>query len=417
MIGYINELFVQFTTFAKLNPVISGIVSLWGLGVVTFLFREVPSQIWKVIVKQFTVRVVINCQDEAFYNLIKWYENQGYGKKARTLRLNNGRNGVSQSKEILSAGYGNHYFIFKGLPFRLCRNKEESGNLYYLRENLEVVTIGRSQKPIRDLLFSCNPNTDSSAITKVFKWDEGHWSYSHDQLVRSLDSITIENENKTKLIDHLNKFKNDKTWYLKHCIPYRTGLCLFGPPGTGKTSLVRSICGLDERDLYILNLNVMTDKGLEEAVDTVGKNAVLLIEDIDSFKATNNREESKNKKNDNTNTSSLTLSGILNAIDGISASDGRILVITTNRLEDLDSALMRPGRIDLRLNLSHLNECTVKDAFKRFFPDFKIPNFRLKKDLTPAEFQNVVMQNKDDPIRVLEGISLHDIEKDEEKNG
>lgn len=221
-----------------------------------------------------------------------------------------------------------------------------------------------------------------------------------------MNSITLEEKNKVKLIEHLENFKKDKAWYMKHGVPYRTGICLFGPPGTGKTSLVRAICGLDERDLYILNLNVMTDKALEEAVDTVGKNAVLLIEDIDSFKATNKRElTSANKDEKASAVSSLTLSGVLNAIDGITASDGRILVITTNRIEDLDAALVRPGRIDLDLNLSYLNDLTAISALQRFYPDFDFPEFKLKKDLTPAELQNLVMQFKDKPLEVLRRIS------------
>lgn len=172
MIRYLNDLLLQFSAFTKSNPVVSGVVSLWGLGVVTFLFREIPNKVWAFVVSQFTVRVVINCKDEAFFSLIKWYESQGYGKRARTLRLNNGRSGEADSQEILSAGYGNHFFIFKGHPFKMSREKEESGNNYYTRESIEVVTVGRSQKPIRDLLTSCNPELDSAVQTKVYKWDE-----------------------------------------------------------------------------------------------------------------------------------------------------------------------------------------------------------------------------------------------------
>ncbi len=409
MFSFLNEIFIQFTSFTKTNPVVSGIVSLWGLGVVTFVFREVPNQVWEIILKQFTVRVIINCKDEAFYNIIKWYEDKGYGERSRTLRLNNGIHGFCETEQILSAGYGNHYFFFQGYPFRLNRSKEESGNSNFVKENIEIVTIGRSQQPIRNLLRASDPNIDSSKLTKVFKWDECYWQYSHDQIVRPLDSVTLDETNKLKLLSHLETFKNDKEWFLNHGVPYRTGICLYGPPGTGKTSLVRAICGLDHRDLYILNLNVISDKGLETAVDSLGKNAVLLIEDIDTFKATNNRA---GKKSDHSDASTgLTLSGILNAIDGISTSDGRILVITTNKLDALDSALIRPGRIDLKLHLDYLNEKTVRKALVRFYPGIKLPSFRVKESLSPAELQNLVMQYKNEPFKVIEKISLHDIDQ------
>ena len=172
---------------------------------------------------------------------------------------------------------------------------------------------------------------------------------------------------------------------------------------------------IDSRDLYILNLNVITDQGLEAAMDSIDKNAVVLIEDIDSFKATNRRIDDKKKDSKDNSHSSLTLSGILNAIDGISGSNGRIIIITTNKLGAIDPALVRPGRIDLKLELGYLSEETTVDAFARFFPEYKIPDFRLREKLTPAEFQNIVMQFKDKPREVLEQISLHNIEENNKK--
>ena len=158
----------------------------------------------------------------------------------------------------------------------------------------------------------------------------------------------------------------------------------------------------------MLNLNVISEKKLEEAIDSIGKNAVVLIEDIDSFKATNKREDTSKKKKEQI-LSSLTLSGILNAIDGISDSDGRILVITTNKLKSLDDALIRPGRVDLLMELGYLNEITARKALERFFPKMKVTNFKLKENLSPAQLQNIVMQFKDNPQRVLENISLSEV--------
>lgn len=404
MLDYLNTLSNQVIQFSKGNQVVSGVVGLWGLGVFTYLMRELPGRIWVVLVKQFTVRVVINSNDEAFYNIIKWYESEGFSKKARTLRLSSDHHSVDGStKHILSAGYGYHYFFFGHYPFRLQRSKEDNGSKFLIIDNLELVTIGRSQTPLRKILNATDPQINSAQMTKIFKWDEGGWSFSHSQLVRSLNSIILEDEVRKKLLTHLAGFKSDKDWYHQHGIPYRTGICLYGPPGTGKTSLVRSICGLDERDLYILNLNTINDKGIEAAIDTIGKNSVLLIEDIDSFGPTLKRDSSKNKST-SSETSGLTLSGILNSIDGITASDGRILILTTNNLNALDNALLRPGRIDLLLELGPLNHQMIHHAFKKFFPHFHLPPIHVKDSLTPAQFQNLVMRFRDSPELVLADI-------------
>ncbi len=402
MLELLNEWFASFTVFAKSNPVVSGIVSLWGLGVITFIFKKIPGQLWHMFVKQFTVRVVINGGDEAFINLMKWYQETGKSNNSRTLRLTNGK---GESKEILSAGYGNHYFWFNNLPFKLVRKKEEGGTTEKVRESIELITIGRSQDKLKRILEASNPFFDSTKMTKVYRWEHNlFWSLSHDQLVRSLDTVILPHKIKVNLVNHLKVFKADRDWYESHGIPYRTGLCLYGPPGTGKTSLVRSICGLDSRDLYILNLGCMTDEHLEEAMVSIKENAVVLIEDIDSFKAANKRITDDKVGID----TSLTLSGILNAIDGVSGSNGRIIIITTNKLDAIDPALLRPGRVDLKLELGYLTKETAISAFISFFPEYKIPKFRLREKLTPAEFQSIVMQFKDKPKDVLDLISLHD---------
>lgn len=397
----LNDAFISFTSYSKSNPVISGIVSLWGLGVITFIFREIPGHLGKIFIKQFTVRVAITSEDEAFVNVMRWYQESGQSKKSRTLRLTDCRH--TRSK-VLSAGLGNHYFWFNNFPYKLTRKKETTGNTHHIRESIEIVTIGRSQKSLLNLIQESNPFIDSSKLTRVYKWEEDWWNYSHEQTVRSLDSITLGKEVRSSLLNHLKDFKNDKDWYEGHGIPYRTGICLYGPPGTGKTSLVRSICGLDSRDLYILNLNGVTDQRLQDAMESVKENAVVLIEDIDSYQATNKRTKSEEKKTENSFMTKLTLSGILNAIDGISKSNGRIIIMTTNKLEAMDPALLRPGRIDLKLELGYLTEETAYEAFNRFFPGFQIPRFKPIEKLTPAQFQNIVMQHKDHPQVVFEKV-------------
>jgi chaperone BCS1 len=66
--------------------------------------------------------------------------------------------------------------------------------------------------------------------------------------------------------------------------------------------------------------------------------------------------------------SSLTLSGLLNAIDGVTAPEGRILFATTNHIDRLDEALRRPGRMDVWINFKHATQWQAEGIFKRFFP-------------------------------------------------
>jgi chaperone BCS1 len=106
----------------------------------------------------------------------------------------------------------------------------------------------------------------------------------------------------------------------------------------------------------------------------------------------------------------LTISGILNGIDGIAGSEGRILIATTNHPEKLDKALVRPGRFDLVKHVGYLNEESFIRMFNRFYPDNEISNIELKKDLTPATVQALVIANLNDPEKVLNEVKTGSFE-------
>jgi len=108
------------------------------------------------------------------------------------------------------------------------------------------------------------------------------------------------------------------------------------------------------------------------AVNQVPANSVLLFEDIDCMRGSQSREgldmgNSKNAK-ENTSSNSITLSGLLNVLDGFHAPSGVLFVMTTNRVEQLDAALLRPGRIDYKLYLGKASDAQKIDLYCRFFP-------------------------------------------------
>jgi mitochondrial chaperone BCS1 len=399
MIEIFNQYFNDFNSFTKSNPVVSGIIGLWGLGVVTYFLKEIPQKIIEIIKEQFTVTLYLSCRDEAYYHFLRWYQVKGYSAKARGLKLND--SGSTYNDTILSAGYGQHYFFYKNYPFRLIRRKETNTGLRNIKEEIIILTIGRSQKRILDIIADITPKPDKKKLTKVMKWTDDHgWHFSFEQKSRQLDSVILSDQNQSFLRKSLDRFKSDKTWYEEHGIPYRMGICLYGPPGTGKTSLVKAIAAEEEKDLYLLNLNSMNDLTLQNAMDQLDHNAIVLIEDIDAYFFTHKRDE-----NNKDNLSGKTLSGLLNAIDGVSNSKGRILVITTNHIEKLDPALLRPGRIDLSLELGYMTDETARKALRKFFPAEEVNHISIKPRLTPAEFQNLVCQYKERPEMILKLIS------------
>jgi chaperone BCS1 len=188
-------------------------------------------------------------------------------------------------------------------------------------------------------------------------------------------------------------------------VPYHRGYLLYGPPGTGKTSLVSAIAAHFGVSIYTVNLTDFNDRTLMKAVNQVSPNSVLLFEDIDCMKGSQARAEANSGVKDNipaaTNEGAakqngVTLSGLLNVLDGFYAPTNVIFVMTTNHVEALDVALLRPGRIDYKLYLGKATDRQKIELYRRFFPDGSEPEARTFVEAsamaeTMAEFQGLLL--------------------------
>lgn len=109
----------------------------------------------------------------------------------------------------------------------------------------------------------------------------------------------------------------------------------------------------------------MTDDRLAHLMNNIPPGSLLLLEDIDAaFPSRESVTPSSQKYS-----SSLTFSGLLNALDGVAASEERIIFMTTNHVERLDAALIRPGRVDQRMYIGNATETQAYQMFLRFYPN------------------------------------------------
>ena len=185
---------------------------------------------------------------------------------------------------------------------------------------------------------------------------------------------------KEHLIWDLEKFRASRQRYRRLGVPYHRGYLLYGPPGTGKTSLLSGLAAKFGMSIYAVNLIEFNDRTLKNAMNDVPENSMILFEDIDCMKAGNRRPEAEewsrkqeaatgNQKTDSTERFSVTLSGLLNVLDGFHAPENVVFVMTTNKVEELDPALLRPGRIDYKLFMGEAAESQKIELYRRFFPD------------------------------------------------
>jgi chaperone BCS1 len=183
------------------------------------------------------------------------------------------------------------------------------------------------------------------------------------RLPRPVESVVLRMGLLESLINDVRQFLSRRSWYIERGIPYRRGYLLYGPPGTGKSSAVLAIASAMKMDIAILSLvdSSLDDDNLCQLLSDCPVNSIVLIEDIDCIFV--NRKATLDKPN------KLTFSGLLNAIDGVAAGEGRILFATTNHIERLDAALIRTGRIDRKERVDYATAEQLRRIFVRFYGD------------------------------------------------
>jgi ATP-dependent 26S proteasome regulatory subunit len=224
-------------------------------------------------------------------------------------------------------------------------------------------------------------------------------------------TITFENsyfQNMDAILKKIDFFLNNKAWYLERGIPYNLGILLYGEPGCGKTRFIKQLMNYTGRHGIDIKLNdgmdftdlqqIIYKEELDETHIIPQDQRILIFEDIDALgEVVKDRDVKKQSQTQapptppceskdatdktdmkilntllkfNNDQQNNNLSYLLNMLDGIHECSGRIIIMTTNKIEVLDKALIRPGRIDIKL---HFQKCSTYDVAKMIEKFWDLP--------------------------------------------
>jgi len=391
------------------NQFASGGLLLMIIGGVAAYLRQVPLQALAWVRGQATMMITVKDEDVAFAWVKEWFLEQKFLRHVRRLDLDTT---LRSDNLALIPAPGKHWFWRAGRPFIVYFSRTDDTRGWTARrvESLTFLTLGRDQAVLRqfvDEIIQCHVK-NIQARSSLFVFDEG-WNRVKGYAPRTLDSVILGHTDKQQLLEDIRKFRASKSRYCRLGVPYHRGYLFYGPPGTGKTSLVSAIAASCGMSLYLINLEAFNDRSLMQAMNDIPANSVILFEDIDCMRSGSARAESQytagaNRKRPNSGDPSkfgVTLSGLLNVLDGFNAPENVLFVMTSNRIEVLDSALLRPGRIDYRLFLGKASTEQKIELYRRFFPEASQLQAKDFVEVhgstqTMAEFQGVLLALEDE---------------------
>ncbi|KAG0341852.1 hypothetical protein BG004_005875 [Podila humilis] len=376
------------------NDVLSAGFFLMIIGSSYTFFKDLILQYYHEFLSWFYVSVEVQEGDECYKWLSEWVAERPLTKSVRHLTVkavwdddddddqgyyrSNDNHKDERPRLVFLPGMGSHILYHKGYKVNVSRerpehasgaNSEQSQILASIqkKQSLTISTWGRDMRFLKAILTDAMEESykkkDGKTTIYTSQPYDTYWSCSSTRAPRAFHSVILAKGLKEELLEDITTFRNSSQWYHDRGVPYRRGYLLHGPPGTGKTSFIVALAGHLRMSVCIVNLGIsgLNDQQLDQLLNNAPRNSILLMEDVDA--ALIKRQAGRAQSGSN----NVTLSGILNALDGITAQEGSVVFMTTNHIRKLAPALIRPGRCDRKMLFDYADEHQIRGMFLKFF--------------------------------------------------
>ena len=368
------------------NPLFAGGIGLASLGAAAAFARKGAIIALGAARRRLIVNVEISKQDPAYPWVLAWLSqpraNPGF-IASRLTRIHNlsvststtsrapGFSGATNAHFFLQPGYGRHIIKFGSAYIAVNREKHNTANMNTgePHEIVQLTTLWAHRHVFEEVFGEAHKLAAQAneGKTVVYSARGMEWAPLGDpRKKRPLGSVILDEGVKEAVVADVQDFLQRQQWYVERGIPYRRGYLLFGPPGSGKTSFIQALAGEFDFSVAMINLSEMgmTDDKLAYLLTKLPKRSILLLEDADA--AFVNRRQ---RDSDGYSGATVTFSGLLNALDGVAAGEERIAFLTTNHIDRLDPALIRPGRVDMTLRIGEATRFQASQMWDRFYGD------------------------------------------------
>ena len=291
---------------------------------------------------------------------------------------------------------------------------------YYIKYNNNIITVWLTNKDmwvctiawkdfgvLIDFIKYCKAyyKENFSENIGIKKADSSTWTISKYVEPRKLD--TIVSNNKIPILNTLDSFVNNQSFYDRTGIPCKKGILMYGVPGTGKTSIITSLA-----KRYSYTIHVVNPENDLDIIDKVSDKTILLFEDIDRYidpvRGVDDPSlivEWKPRFN---------LQKMLNVLDGLTTPRKCIIILTANNKDIIPRVMIRPGRIDAQFNFTYATREEIVEYCKLFYET--IPNKTANKianriisiapnKVTISALQCYFMKYMEDPQKALENLN------------